>query len=271
MDIDYFLHQDLYFNIAKSMVVLAVAVVLLHSIKKAFLQVEDKFTTLETHESRENIRRRQTLTRITKRALIIGVWLITLFIILREFNIDMGPLLASAGIIGLAIGFGAQNLVKDILSGIFLIFEEHLHVGDEVEINSFKGRVERLFFRTTRLRDDSGAIHIIPNGNIKSLSNYSRNWGSVRFELKIHIENDTDVVLLREKIDHAIINHKELSDRLYSQDNNALALFAADRQSLTFKGNIKISADSELCREIVLNTIRDLLQREKLEFSIISL
>ena len=94
--------------------------------------------------------------------------------IVRELGFDIAPLLASAGIAGLAIGFGAQTLVKDLLAGAFILIENQFDEGDEVEISDKKGIVEKITLRTVWLKDKEGALHIIPNGSIAMVSNFSK-------------------------------------------------------------------------------------------------
>jgi small conductance mechanosensitive channel len=104
-----------------------------------------------------------------------------ILLILGEFGLDLGPLIAGAGIAGIALGFGAQSVVKDFLSGFFFLLEDQFSVGNLVTLNAagkeLEGRVEALSLRTTELRDDAGTLHIIPNGNIMVVGNRSRTRG----------------------------------------------------------------------------------------------
>jgi small conductance mechanosensitive channel len=111
----------------------------------------------------------------------ILVWTLTLLLLLGEFDLNVGPLIAGAGIAGVALGFGAQSVVKDFLSGFFFLLEDQLSVGNLVTLNAggkeLEGRVEALSLRTTELRDEGGTLHIVPNGNITVVSNRSRTRG----------------------------------------------------------------------------------------------
>lgn len=119
-------------------------------------------------------KRLRTLTHIFNTFFSVFALMVGLFMVLKEIGFDITPLLASAGIVGLAIGFGAQTLVKDMLSGFFLILEGQFDEGDEVEINGKKGIVEKITLRTIWLRDQKKATHIIPNGSIILVTNYSK-------------------------------------------------------------------------------------------------
>jgi small-conductance mechanosensitive channel len=102
------------------------------------------------------------------------IYILTFLMILRAFQVDIGPILAAAGILGLAIGFGAQNLVKDVLYGFFIIFEDQMHVGDFVSVNNINGTVEEVGLRMTVIREWSGKRCYLANSEIKQVNNYNR-------------------------------------------------------------------------------------------------
>ncbi|MFD2330698.1 mechanosensitive ion channel family protein [Cohnella sp. GCM10020058] len=121
-------------------------------------------------------RRVQTVGKLLKNAATYIINFIVLLLVLNEFNINLAPLLAGAGVIGLAIGFGAQSLVKDVITGFFVILEDHFSVGDVIEVGGkFKGTVEMIGLRATRIRSWTGEVYILPNGNISDVTNYSVN------------------------------------------------------------------------------------------------
>jgi small conductance mechanosensitive channel len=103
------------------------------------------------------------------------IWGTAILISLTVVGVNIAPLLASAGIAGVALGFGAQTLVKDYISGIFLIIEDQYGIGDEVEIGTVRGRVEAVALRTTRVRDEAGVLWYIRNGEILNVANFSQN------------------------------------------------------------------------------------------------
>lgn len=132
-----------------------------------------------------------TLMSLTKNILRYVIYFIAAASILKIFNIEMTSILAVAGIGSLAIGFGAQNLVKDVISGFFIIFEDQFGVGDYITINNFSGLVEEVGLRTSKIRDFSGDLHIIPNGEIKTVTNHTR--GSMRALVNVGIPYEEDV------------------------------------------------------------------------------
>ena len=132
-----------------------------------------------------------TLMSLTKNILRYVIYCIAAASILKIFNIEMTSILAVAGIGSLAIGFGAQNLVKDVISGFFIIFEDQFGVGDYITINNFSGLVEEVGLRISKIRDFSGDLHIIPNGEIKTVTNHTR--GSMRALVNVGIPYEEDV------------------------------------------------------------------------------
>ncbi len=111
------------------------------------------------------------------------------------FNINIEPLLASAGIAGLAIGFGAQTLVKDVINGFFILVENQYEVGNTVRVAGVSGTVEAITMRTTALRDSDGTLHIVPNSNIQIVSNMTRDWSQVSLHVAVDYSEDSERVV----------------------------------------------------------------------------
>ena len=122
-----------------------------------------------------NPRRTTTIMRLMGNIVNYAISFIMIMMILAVFHVPFGPMLAGAGVVGLAIGFGAQSLVKDIITGFFIIFEDQFAVGDVIQTGRFKGTVEEIGLRVTRVKSWTGEIHIIPNGSILEVTNYSIN------------------------------------------------------------------------------------------------
>ena len=118
-------------------------------------------------------RREATLVKLLQNILTYAVYFIAFVTILSTLGFDITGLLAGAGILGLAVGFGAQNLVKDIISGFFIIFEDQFSVGDEVKIGGFEGKVQEIGLRTTKILNWTGELYILPNGSITNVTNSS--------------------------------------------------------------------------------------------------
>ncbi len=140
-------------------------------------------------------KRAHTLGSILRHALLILLIFIAALMILGELGIQLGPLLATAGIGALAIGFGAQSLVKDVISGFFIIFENQYRIGDVIEVAGVSGLVESVSLRKTVLRDLQGRVHTIPNGEIKVVSNLSKEWSRSVLDLGISYREDVDQIV----------------------------------------------------------------------------
>ncbi|EGO65721.1 mechanosensitive ion channel family protein [Acetonema longum] len=136
-------------------------------------------------------KRARTLSSLLKSLIHYLVYFIALVMILQEFAIDTTSIIAGAGIIGLAIGFGAQSLVRDVISGFFIIMEDQYAVGDYITSGDMSGTVHEIGFRVTKLRDTVGTLHIIPNGSITRVSNFSR--GPMQAAVNIPVSYQADV------------------------------------------------------------------------------
>jgi small conductance mechanosensitive channel len=139
--------------------------------------------------------RAETLYDVTTNAAGIAVVTAASLTILQELDVEIGPLLASVGIVGLALGLGAQTLVKDVIAGFFILVENQYTVGDLVELAGLTGTVEEVTLRVTYVRDVTGVLHIIPNGEIRTVSNRSRDWSRAIVDVGITYEDDVEVAL----------------------------------------------------------------------------
>jgi len=154
-------------------------------------------------------KRVQTICGVTRKMLYVAIWSIAGIMILKEMNFDVRPLLAGAGIVGVAVGFGAQSIVKDVLNGIFLLVENQLSVHDIAIINGKSGLVEEINLLTTVLRGEDGAVHIFPNGSIQDISNLTREFSYYVLSVSVSYQEDTD---------HVIAVLKEIGDKLMQEE-----------------------------------------------------
>ncbi|MCM2287233.1 MAG: mechanosensitive ion channel family protein [Desulfobacula sp.] len=187
----------------------------------------------------ESQKRIETLVRLIRQALLIALWLTIGLMMLREFGVEIGPIIASAGVVGLAIGFGAQNLVRDIIAGFFIILENQIRVGDVALVNGTGGLVEKINFRTTVLRDLGGAVHIFPNGNITTLSNLTNEWSAYIFEIGVAYKENTDHVIDIMKQVGKEMREDETYGPLMLEDPDIFGLDKFSESSVIIKGRIK--------------------------------
>jgi len=125
----------------------------------------------------------------------ILIWSTAIMVLLNKLNIDIKPILAGAGIVGLAVGFGAQELVRDFISGFFILLENQIRTGDVAIINGTGGSVEKIELRTTTLRDFSGVVHIFQNGKINTISNMTKEWSAVVLDMGVAYKEDPEKVI----------------------------------------------------------------------------
>jgi moderate conductance mechanosensitive channel len=153
--------------------------------------------------------RTRTLLSLLRSIGIVIVTVLTVFMVLGSLGVNVGPLLAGAGVVGLAISFGAQSLVKDVLSGLFILFENQFGVGDIIRVEGVGGVVERMTLRVVVLRDVQGVVHVIPNGQITRVANMTRSWARVVLDV---------AVAYREEPDRVIAVMKSVGEEMYGDE-----------------------------------------------------
>ena len=153
---------------------------------------------MEERELKRASARAETIGLVLRSIGVAAIWIVALFMILGQLDIDLAPLIAGAGIGGLALGFGAQSIVKDFLSGLFMLIEDQYGVGDIVDVGSASGTVEKVSLRSTTIRDVKGTVWHVPNGTIARVGNSSQLWS--RALLDVEVAYDTDLVMAREVI-----------------------------------------------------------------------
>lgn len=149
------------------------------------------------HRLPSGIRTQQirTLAGVINSVGVAVVFFVALLQILSLLGINLGPLLASAGVVGLAVGFGAQTLVHDVINGFFILMEDHFDIGDGIRTAGVKGIVEQMSLRRTVLRDDDGTVHIIPNSQITLVSNMTRDWSQVALKVTVAYDEPSDRIV----------------------------------------------------------------------------
>lgn len=152
--------------------------------------VTNKLSSPESEEKRE-----RTLILIFSATARVAIIIVTGLVILQEFGVKVGPIIAGLGIIGLAVGFGGQYLIRDIISGLFIILENQYRIGDVVSFDQASGAVEAISLRMTTLRDLNGTVHHIPHGEIKRVSNQSKNFARVNLDIGISYDSNLDRVI----------------------------------------------------------------------------
>jgi small conductance mechanosensitive channel len=175
--------------------ILLLAFLVARIVSTVILRAERDMSVGTGLDALERRKRAQTIARVVRRALGGLIWTTAVLIVLRELDVDITPVLTGAGIVGLAIGFGAQTLVRDIISGFFLIVEDQVRVGDVAMVNGTGGLVEQINLRTIILRDFEGTVHVFPNGEVKTLANRTKDFSYYVVDLGMDYDADVDRVM----------------------------------------------------------------------------
>ena len=210
---DKYQNEDTWLNIGegllKIMVIMAIANIL---IRVGKLAIHNVFKIRNLSPLNTSERREATLSKLLDNMLTYVVYFIAFMMVLSVLGIDVKALIAGAGVVGLAVGFGAQSLVKDVISGFFIIFEDQFSVGDHVRIGLFEGNVQSIGLRTTKLKSWTGEVHILPNGGIAEVTNFSLNNSLAIVDVGIAYQEDLDKAerVIRELLEKMPERYEEL-------------------------------------------------------------
>lgn len=185
--------EHLVISGVRILIILAVAGLLLRAIRLLAERLSPTIIGI-ARDSHERQKRVKTLSDIARTVATTVLFVLTSMLVLEEIGIDVSPLIAAAGIGGLAIGFGAQNLVRDVISGFFLLLEDQIRVGDVVKIGDKSGQVEQMGLRVITLRDFDGSVHIIPNGTIAGVTNQTKEFSYAVVPIGVPYQTDVDLV-----------------------------------------------------------------------------
>jgi small-conductance mechanosensitive channel len=208
--------------------------------------VADKFLSPEAEKKRED-----TLIQISANALGVVIWLTVALIVLSELGISIGPLLTTAGIAGLALGFGGQYVIRDLISGLFIILENQYRVGDVVCFGEICGTVEDITMRLTTLRDLDGRVHHVPHGEIKTVSNLAKDFGRINIDIGLAYNTDLEKALsLIDKVGQELAADPGWQDRV-TKPPQALGVneFADSAIIIKILGETKPLKQWEVARE----------------------
>jgi len=206
MDFQAILQTVLAWLVVHGLRVILIIVLAFIARKLASILANKFFSFLRRDEMDVEMQKRtDTLSSIIRYVLHVGIWAVALVLVLSELGIAIGPILAAAGIVGLAVGFGAQNLVQDVISGFFILLEDQIRVGDVVQLEGKGGVVEKVNLRMTILRDLSGNVHYVRNGMIGIVTNMTKGFSYYLFDIGVAYREDTDeVVALVKQVDEQI-------------------------------------------------------------------
>ena len=200
--------------------------------------IKKKLDSLDSSKDEAQTQRINTLFRILKNFVSIAILIVVIMLMLSELGIEIGPLIAAAGVVGLAVGFGSQTLVKDIITGLFIILEGQITIGDIVEVAGHSGRVEAITIRTVRLRDVNGHLHVVPFSEVTTVKNITQDQDYHSFEIGVSYSEDVDHVI--ETIEKVGLDLQK--DKFFkSKINGEIEVFGLDKfedSSIIIKGRI---------------------------------
>ncbi len=242
---------DLYFRLSEwiinelpSLILLTIGIFLLlrlvsylsKRIKKLML---NKISSEDPVKEEEAEKRALTLLGILKGIIKVVLWSIFILIMLDKFGLNLSPILTGAGILGLAVGFGAQELVRDIISGFFILLENQMRKNDVVIINGTIGEVQSIELRTTTLRDVAGVVHVFQNGKINTISNMTKEWAFAILDISVSYQENVDRVI--SIMDETFLDLKH-NPQYTNKILNTIEIFGIDKftgSSLIIKARIK--------------------------------
>ena len=186
--------------------------------------------------------RAETIGRVLRYLLMVIISVVSTLLILTELGISVAPLLGAAGVAGLAIGFGAQSLVKDYFTGVFLLLEDQVRVGDWIEVDQHAGTVEEMTLRFIRLRDYEGRVHFVPNGTVSSVINFNRGYSQTVIEVGIDYNSDVDRAMAVMRETAAGMRTDPAWEPLILEDIEMAGVERLDESAVTLRARIKVVA-----------------------------
>jgi len=238
-------------NVLRLLGILVIALVL-NRLLRALTNLIIKPATTQTRQSQLREQQTRTLAGIVYSAGSKVVWLVALLTSLREFKIDITPAVTLAGLASLAVGFGAQTLVRDVIMGFYIVLEDQYVVGDTIQISDYTGRVEHLTLRRTVLRDARGALVTIANGEIRTVSNLSRDWSQAFVDVSLGPESPIDKTLQALETAAAALRADPAWSQALVDGPRILGLQDFDRVASTIRLQVRTSPtrQDEVAREL---------------------
>jgi len=209
-----------------------------------------------------------TLLPLFRNFLLITVVVMAGMIILSEMGVDIAPLFAGAGVIGLAVGFGSQTLIRDIFSGAFFLIDDAFRLAEYVDIGEVKGTVEKISLRSVQLRHHRGALHTIPFGEIHRMTNYSRDWAMMKLELRVTYDTDVEKVRkLIKKFGQELQDDPEIGPKFLQPLKSQGVTKMEDSAMILRVKFMTVPGEQFIIRKRVYHGIREIFEREGIEFA----
>lgn len=220
-------------------VIIALSLLALRLLRLLVSRAVERVMGRQDHPPRELKLKADTLSNVIESGGRMLILLIATLMVLSNVGLDIGPLLASAGVVGLAIGFGAQSLIRDFISGFFILLEDQYGVGDYIEVNSLSGMVEHFSLRRTVLRGIDGTVITVPNGNIQEVQNMTKDWARAVLDIDVSYEDDINraIEVITGELD-GIENDEEIGDVIIAPPE-VLGVLALGAYQVTIRAWVK--------------------------------
>ena len=233
------------------------------------ISVDNGATVIDPEESASHTTSRLGTLLPLVRSIAVGLIVaMAVMILLSRLGVDIAPLFAGAGVVGLAIGFGAQALIRDMFSGGFFLFDDAFRKGEYIELGDIRGTVEKISLRSFQLRHHNGGLHTVPFGDIKNLTNYSRDW--VIMKLPLRVTYDTDVENVRKlvkKLGEELLEHPDIG-KCFMQPLKSQGVIQMEDSAMIIRVKYMTRpGDQWATRKVVYAAIRELFQREGIRFA----
>ncbi len=248
----------------KILAIIVIALVLSNFIRRAINLFGHEIA--KKSRDRDAITRVNTLGRVFRYIASVTIYLIAFMLILSELEINIAPILGAAGIVGIAIGFGAQSLVKDYVGGLFILIEDQIRQGDTIKIEGYEGMVEEITLRYVRLRDYDGFVHFIPNGQIRIVTNMGRDFSYATFDITLGYEVNLDkAIKLMQEVSQKLRKSSTYKNKILS-DIEISGIDRLNESNLVVKGTIRTQAmEHAITKREYLRLIKLAFQKAKIK------
>jgi small-conductance mechanosensitive channel len=210
-----------------------------------------------------------TLLLLLRKFMLVVIIVMAGLIVLSALGVNIGPLIAGAGVFGLAIGFGAQTLVRDIISGVFFLMDDAFRVGDYLEVSGASGMVEHISLRSLRLRSARGPVNFIPFGDMKMVTNLSRDYVVMKLDFRVRYDADVDKIrkIIKKKVYNPIMENPELAPKLLEQIKSQ-GVRQMDDSAMVMRVKYKTRpGDQFAIRKEVYRLMQEAFREEGIEFA----
>jgi small conductance mechanosensitive channel len=242
-------------------IIISAALLIFRALEAAMGRLENVIASRGDRMLHDQRRRAVTLAKIFRSTGLVVIVIVGGLLVLEEFSIDITPLLAGASVVGLAIGLGAQTLVRDVIGGLFVLIEDQYHIGDTIRVAGVSGVVEYISLRVTHLRDADGTLHLVPNGEMRIVSNATSGWSRAIVDVRVGYAQDIDRVMKALNAAVAAANDDAEVKKLLLEPLTVAGVEALETDSM----RLRVMGKTQVGRQDVVNRAVRRYFREQVE------